>query len=101
MQARPRRNDRRTRTTYGPRRASARIMEESIAMRISPRPSALRHHIMVWLTAIVLAAPSVAAAQYGAPELNTGVPAEQYHFEVAGTIWNPTVSGIVSSQRLG
>jgi hypothetical protein len=55
----------------------------------------------MWLTAVVFFAPSVAAAQYGAPELNTGVPGEQYHFEVAGTIWNPNVSGIVSSQRLG
>jgi hypothetical protein len=55
----------------------------------------------MWLMAIVLMVPSVAAAQYGAPELNTGIPAEQYHFEVSGTIWNPNVSGIVSSQRLG
>ena len=55
----------------------------------------------MWLTTIVLSIPTMAAAQYGAPELGAGVPAEQYHFEVAGTIWNPSLSGIVSSQRLG
>jgi hypothetical protein len=55
----------------------------------------------MWLMAIVLLVPSVASAQYGAPELNSSVPAEQYHFEVSGRIWNPNVSGIISSQRLG
>ena len=56
---------------------------------------------ILWLTGIALSLPAMAAAQYGAPELGTGVPAEQYRVEVAGAIWNPGLSGIVSSQRLG
>jgi hypothetical protein len=55
----------------------------------------------MWLTAFLLATPALAAAQYGAPELGSGVPAEQYHIEVAGTLWNPDLAGIISSQRLG
>lgn len=54
------------------------------------------------LATLVLATPAVAGAQYGAPELG-GVPVagEQYHVEVSGTIWNPDLQGIISSQRLG
>ena len=71
-------------------------------MRISPqRPSGRRRHLVVWLTTLVLSVPAMAAAQYGAPELGTGVPAEQYHVEFSGTIWNPSLTGIISSQRLG
>lgn len=71
-------------------------------MRIlPPRPSRAPHRVAMWLIAIVLSMPAGAWAQYGAPELNPGVPAEQYHFEVAGTIWNPNLSGVISSQRLG
>ena len=71
-------------------------------MRISPqRPSGRRRHLVVWLTTLVLSVPAMAAAQYGAPELGTGVPAEQYHVEFSGTIWKPSLTGIISSQRLG
>ncbi len=65
------------------------------------RLSRRRHRVVMWLTAMVLSLPAMATAQYGTPELVTGVPAEQYHVEVAGTIWNPGLSGIISSQRLG
>ena len=71
-------------------------------MRISPqRPSGRCRHLVVWLTTLVLSVPAMAAAQYVAPELGTGVPAEQYHVEFSGTIWNPSLTGIISSQRLG
>jgi hypothetical protein len=71
-------------------------------MRISPqRPSGRRRHLVMCMTALVLTVPAMAAAQYGAPELEPGVPAEQYHVEFAGTIWNPNLSGIISSERLG
>lgn len=54
------------------------------------------------LLALMLAAPAIASAQYGAPELGGSLPpGERYHVEVAGTIWNPNLQGIISSQRLG
>jgi len=71
-------------------------------MRISPqRPPGRRRLLVLWLMTLVLSVPAMAAAQYGAPELVTGVPAEQYHVEFAGSIWNPGLTGIISSQRLG
>lgn len=72
-------------------------------MRISSQPSPGRRgpRLVAGLAAVVLSMPAMAAAQYGAPELGAAVPAEQYHVEVSGTLWNPDLSGIISSQRLG
>jgi hypothetical protein len=71
-------------------------------MRFSwQRSSGPRQIRSVGLAAVMLVTPAVAAAQYGAPELGTSVAGEQYHVEFAGTIWNPDLQGVISSQRLG
>jgi hypothetical protein len=70
-------------------------------MRISwQRASIRRAWRVAALAAVMNAAPALAAAQYGS-ELGSAVPGEQYHFEVSGTLWNPDLSGVISSQRLG
>ena len=56
----------------------------------------------VSLMAALLILPALAHGQYGAPELGgTTVPGEQYRFEFSGTLWNPDLQGVISSQRLG
>ena len=54
------------------------------------------------LSLLALAA-SPARAQYGAPtpDLAGRPPAEQYHVEVSGGLWNPTPDVIISSEQLG
>jgi hypothetical protein len=52
--------------------------------------------------ALVIAVPTVAAAQYAAPSLE-GQPllGEKYHVEFSGTLWNPSPSGLISSEQFG
>jgi hypothetical protein len=45
--------------------------------------------------------PGVAHAQYGAPDLSGGAIGEKYHVEFAGTLWNPNITGLVSSEQFG
>src|SRR5688572_22067021 len=102
MHARPIRNERRTRTTYGSRRASARIMEASIAMQFQSRRSLWRHGAPVALmAALALLAPASARAQYGAPDMSSSAIGENYHFEVSGNFWNPDLFGQISSEQFG
>ena len=51
--------------------------------------------------ALVGVLPSTARAQYEAPELRTGPLGEKYHVEVAGTLWMPSFSGVISSEQFG
>lgn len=52
-------------------------------------------------TALAIAAPRRADAQYNAPPLSGLAIGEKYHIELAGTLWNPTVFGSVSSAEFG
>jgi hypothetical protein len=71
-------------------------------MRLSWQlPSVVRRLLPTGLAALLLVMPSLAGAQYGAPELDSTVPAENYRVELAGTIWNPNLAGIISSQKFG
>ncbi len=51
--------------------------------------------------ALVGVLPSTARAQYEAPELRTGPLGEKYHVEVAGTLWTPSLFGVISSEQFG
>jgi hypothetical protein len=52
--------------------------------------------------AIALAAlPTAASAQYSAPALTHEAIGEKYHAEVSGTLWNPSLFGVVSSEQFG
>ena len=53
------------------------------------------------LAALVLTLPSVAFAQYGAPELSTDAVGEKYHIEVSGNLWTPALFGQISSEQFG
>lgn len=65
------------------------------------QPSGVRWLSSAGLAALLFVMPSAAGAQYGAPELESTVPAENYRVELAGTIWNPNLAGIISSQKFG
>ena len=74
-------------------------------MRTSPpqssQPTRLGRSTCGWLTALALLLPAAAQAQYGAPELDTRAVGEKYHVEVAGSLWNPDVFGVISSEQFG
>lgn len=53
----------------------------------------------VLLAALLLPAP--AGAQYSAPDLDERAMGEDYHVEVSGNFWNPTVLGEISSEQFG
>ena len=74
-------------------------------MRTSPpqssQPKRLGRSICGWLTALALLLPSMAQAQYGAPEIDARAVGEKYHVEVSGALWNPDVFGVISSEQFG
>jgi len=45
--------------------------------------------------------PAIARAQYNAPRLSEQAIGEKYHVELSGTLWNPTLTGVVSSEQFG
>jgi hypothetical protein len=51
--------------------------------------------------AMALALPTAAHAQYNAPPLTSTAIGEEYHVEVAGSLWNPAPVGRVSSEQFG
>lgn len=51
--------------------------------------------------ALVGALPLAAYAQYSAPSLEYRSVGEKYHFEIAGTMWNPAPSGLIASNQFG
>jgi hypothetical protein len=56
---------------------------------------------MVACALAAVAAPRLASAQYNAPPLSRLAIGENYHVEIAGTLWNPTLVGTVSSEEFG
>jgi hypothetical protein len=53
--------------------------------------------------ALVLSAaiPSTASAQYRPPSFTHEAIGERYHVELRGTMWNPSLFGVVSSEQFG
>ncbi len=51
--------------------------------------------------AILSLTPALAGAQYSAPELRTEAIGEKYHVEFAGTLWTPSLFGVISSEQFG
>lgn len=60
-----------------------------------------RASAMLAMTAMAMVWPRAAAAQYNAPPLSSLAIGERYHVEVSGTLWNPDVVGVVSSNEFG
>ena len=52
-------------------------------------------------TAIAIAAPSVASAQFVEPGALRPAVGERYRVEVSGNLWNPVLLGSVSSEQFG
>jgi len=52
---------------------------------------------------LTLVIPATARAQYSAPAdtSNTTAIGEKYHIEFSGTLWNPTLFGVISSEQFG
>jgi hypothetical protein len=72
-------------------------------MNISTWRSAWRHLGLAMIVgAIVAAAPRAAAAQSFKPETpDNRAIGERYHVEVSGTLWNPSLFGVISSEQFG
>jgi len=60
-----------------------------------------RSAVIVSILTFAALLPSVARAQYSAPRLSEEAIGEKYHVELSGTIWNPALSGEVSSDQFG
>jgi hypothetical protein len=56
---------------------------------------------LVAVTVIGLSRPQTADAQYGAPDLSTAAVGEKYRVEFSGTLWNPDLFGLISSEQFG
>ena len=48
-----------------------------------------------------LLVPAAAHAQYSAPDSGSAAIGEKYHVEVAGTLWMPSLFGVISSEQFG
>lgn len=46
-----------------------------------------------------LIAPVQALAQYSAPDSGSSAIGEKYHVELGGTLWNPDLAGVISSEQ--
>lgn len=58
--------------------------------------------VIAGLLALLGLLPSTAAAQYRPPDLGGNpVLGEKYHVEVSGSIWNPALFGVISSEQFG
>jgi len=66
-------------------------------------PRAIRSAgLIAGILALLSLVPSSASAQYRPPDLgSTRVLGEQYHVEVSGSIWNPALFGVISSEQWG
>jgi hypothetical protein len=64
-------------------------------------PSSRRHAGACLALAAALLLPVSAWAQYGAPDLDNRAMGEDYHIEVSGNFWNPTLFGQISSEQFG
>lgn len=63
--------------------------------------AATRRAVVCACALLALATPRLASAQYNAPPLSRLAIGERYHVEIAGTLWNPTLVGTVSSDEFG
>lgn len=63
---------------------------------LTRRPGAL-----AGVLGVTLLVPATARAQYSAPEMGSSAIGEKYHVEVGGTLWNPDLSGVISSEQFG
>jgi hypothetical protein len=70
-------------------------------MRLSTQPSSRRSSALLALVMTTLLVPATAQAQYGAPGLSSSAIGENYHIEISGTIWNPDLFGLISSEQFG
>jgi len=66
-------------------------------------PRAIRFAgLIAGILALLSIVPSAASAQYRPPDLGSSkVLGEQYHVEVSGSIWNPALFGVISSEQWG
>lgn len=71
-------------------------------MRFSTQQASRRSGVLIASALVtMLVVPSVARAQYSAPGLSTSAVGEKYHIEVSGTLWNPDLFGMISSEQFG
>jgi hypothetical protein len=68
---------------------------------LNPRPwrAAIAAAFILILAGLVR--PTPAWAQYGAPDLSSAAIGERYHIELSGTLWNPDLFGVISSEQFG
>ncbi|HYN07239.1 MAG TPA: hypothetical protein VES67_07600 [Vicinamibacterales bacterium] len=67
----------------------------------TPRLSRRWFGFALGVMAIIGLAPATSQAQYSAPELRTEAIGEKYHVELAGTLWTPSLFGVISSEQFG
>jgi hypothetical protein len=53
------------------------------------------------LATLALLPPAAARAQYAAPDRGSSAIGENYHVEVSGSLWNPELFGVISSEQFG
>jgi hypothetical protein len=71
-------------------------------MRTSTLRAAARAVGVATITACVALVPATAAAQFGQQDKGRPTPpAESYHVEVSGNLWNPSLFGVISSEQFG
>ena len=71
-------------------------------MRFSTQQASRRSGVLIASALVtMLVVPAVARAQYSAPGLSTSAVGEKYHIEVSGTLWNPDLFGMISSEQFG
>lgn len=70
-------------------------------MAHSTRQTSSRSALIGALLTAALLLPATARAQYGAPELADTAIGEKYWVEVTGNLWNPDLSGLISSEQFG
>src|SRR5262245_12100516 len=72
---------------------------EAVTMRMLP---VRRWGQLATFAVLTLAIPAAASAQYSAPaDSSSSAIGEKYHIEFSGTIWNPTLFGVISSEQFG
>ena len=61
-----------------------------------------RPYVLLGAAALIAALlPATANAQYRAPSFSNEAIGEKYHVELNGTMWNPSLFGVVSSSQFG
>jgi hypothetical protein len=77
-------------------------MEASITMQfLIDRARSPRWRLALAFAAATAIVPSTASAQGRNPEMGPSAVGERYHIEVGGTLWNPALFGVISSEQFG